>query len=601
MADDYMRQVAQAYYGMPNAPVMDAPPVQGDPAAMAAPTWNMVSGAPDGGGAPPMSSAAPPAPLMSQAPPTPMVSAPPPAPLVSQAPPPAPAPPAPEPKMVPVSAGLAPDRFSLKALIKAKEEADRIPIYGPVDPGPGLRAAPPPPAPDASRDVMGSVSSTPLSGVMIGGGGPVQSVEKDMLGPKAHGLIEHGFNAEASGVDKVAELQQAQAAREAEAMQARANQLQGEQDAMERARAQRADELARMHAEMKADADQVANQHIDNDAIYGKNGINKGMAMVGIALGGFIQGMRGGPNVAMDAINTQIERSVAAQKFANDAKLKSFDAKQSAYKMALEKYGQEDVAQNMARIYMLDKYAAETGKMAAASKGVDAQGVNAKIQGDIQKQKDMLAAQNLKLMQVGGGGGKVFIKELGIAVTPEQYNALVIDRYKAERGAGLDMLKDSNKAKAEGGKGDEARLVDVGGGRTIKARSVEEAIKLDADRRNLEEQQNKIMSVREAAKQVGGLDKLASKIGWDTAAFAKLSTAQKELALSKAKEGGGTVTDSDMKNAVGTVGDQTKVLGSAGEQARLDALQASVDKKKELLDRGRDITTRAPPAVKKGW
>lgn len=467
MADDYMRQVAQAYYGVPNAPVMDAPPVQGDPAAMAAPDWNDPTKYGGGG----MSAAPPPEPLVSVAPP-------PPPPAQSAPPPPAaPAPIRPNwsdpttyggavaapqgPLHLNVPAPTPAQEAAIKAVenIKPsapapKPEADVAPIAD--APAAGAPGGGGPRVPGGS-DVSVALSAPGFDYRMIpGAGGPVRNVEKDMLGPKAHGLIDHGFGAESEGTATAAQLQQAQAAREAEAMQLRANQLQEQQDAMERARAQRADELAKLHAEMKADADQVAAQNIDNDEIYGKGGINKGMAMVGIALGGFLQGMRGGPNVALDAINTQIERSVAAQKFAHEAKLKSFDAKQSAYKMALEKYGQEDVAQNMARIYMLDKYAAETAKMAATSKSSDAQAVNAKLQGEFAKSKDMLNATNLKLIQVGGGGGRRFVDpRTGLtyseAELKKRYDAQELETVKT----GLEMTKDTNKAKAEG-KADQA-------------------------------------------------------------------------------------------------------------------------------------------------
>ena len=442
-----MQQVARAYYGLPVADPA-APPAEG-PQAMAAPTWNMV---PDGGGGGPIVSQAPAAPLVSQAPAAPLVSAPPPpAPLVSQDPP----APAPEEPRVPVSAGLAPKQFNLQGLIAAHQEATKTPIYGPA-PGTGGPAPEPKTAAPGGSDANVSISSPGFQYQAMGGGGGARVVEQDRLGPKAHALLDQGFGAENQGVVTGLNVIDAQAQAEQAALARRAEQIQSIEDATRLAKAQREAELAKLHAEMKADADQVGQATIDNDRIFSsKGGMNKGLSMIGIALAGFASGMRGqSGNAALDYVNTQIDRDIAAQKFAHDSRLKGFDAKQSAYKMALEKYGQADVAENMARVYMLDKYAAETQKMMSQSKNAATQAQGAELLGKLENGRDNYLAQALQLRTVGGGGRTFRDPRTGLVYTEaelkKKYDAQEMETVKTS----LEMTKDIGKAKAEGKAGE---------------------------------------------------------------------------------------------------------------------------------------------------
>lgn len=190
-------------------------------------------------------------------------------------------------------------------------------------------------------------------------------------------------------------------------------------------------------------------------------------------------------------------------------------------------------------------------------------------------------------------------------MSEKEFNAYAKDNEKGTIETGQKIAVNAAEAKAKGaGKDDEARIVDLGNGQFYKARTTEEAIKLDEQRRALEQRQNAIMGVKEARKQVGFLDRVANNMTFgaiEPKSIANLDARSKALVEAEAKRSGGVVTESDREGAKLRVGDQTSFSPFKSNQERLNAVQDEINRDKELLDRGRDITTRAPRPVKKGW
>lgn len=209
------------------------------------------------------------------------------------------------------------------------------------------------------------------------------------------------------------------------------------------------------------------------------------------------------------------------------------------------------------------------------------------------------------------GGGRVYQVKLAngavLNMSEKEFNAYAKDNEKGTIETGQKIAVDSAKAHAEAkgnGKDDEARIVDLGNGQFYKARTTEEAIKLDEQRRALEQRQGAIMGVKEARGQVGFLDRVANNMTFgliEPKSVANLDARSKALVEAEAKRSGGVVTESDREGAKLRVGDQTSFSPFKSNQERLNSVQAEIDRDKELLDRGRDITTRAPKPVKKGW
>lgn len=207
------------------------------------------------------------------------------------------------------------------------------------------------------------------------------------------------------------------------------------------------------------------------------------------------------------------------------------------------------------------------------------------------------------------GGGRMYQVKLAngavLNMSEKEFNAYAKDNEKGTIETGQKIAVNAAEAKAKGaGKDDEARIVDLGNGQFYKARTTEEAIKLDEQRRALEQRQGAIMGVKEARKQVGFLDRVANNMTFgaiEPKSIANLDARSKALVEAEAKRSGGVVTESDREGAKLRVGDQTSFSPFKSNQERLNAVQAEIDRDKELLDRGRDITTRAPRPVKKGW
>lgn len=104
---------------------------------------------------------------------------------------------------------------------------------------------------------------------------------------------------------------------EREANRVKAEALRGQNaysEVEQMAGAQRQKERDALIAQAKAKYDKVAEAANDPDHYWeSKNGLSRVLAHIGIALGAFVQGWRGTPNVALQIINDEIDRDAKAQ------------------------------------------------------------------------------------------------------------------------------------------------------------------------------------------------------------------------------------------------------------------------------------------------
>ncbi len=125
--------------------------------------------------------------------------------------------------------------------------------------------------------------------------------------------------------------------------------------------------------DMLADARNLANYHEDPNHFWESRSTGQRMAgLIGVILGGFAQGMHGGPNAALDQLNRAQDKDIDAQRAKYNANKDSLVAKRSAYGMAMERFNHDDTKATMAlRLSMLDKRDAMAQQTAAQHAGTD--------------------------------------------------------------------------------------------------------------------------------------------------------------------------------------------------------------------------------------
>lgn len=133
-------------------------------------------------------------------------------------------------------------------------------------------------------------------------------------------------------------------------------------------------DIEKQGADILSDAANLANYHEDPDRFWNSRSTPQKVAgFIGIALGGFVSGMKGGSNQVVDMIDKEIDRDIAAQRNNWRANKDSLEAKRSAYGMAMEKYNHDDVAARAAlRLASLDKVEAQARSAAASHAGTEA-------------------------------------------------------------------------------------------------------------------------------------------------------------------------------------------------------------------------------------
>ncbi len=110
-----------------------------------------------------------------------------------------------------------------------------------------------------------------------------------------------------------------------------------------------------------------AQEQVDPEAAKGPSGAQL-FAAIAIALGEFGASLRGGTNTALQIVNGNIDRRIAAQKANIDNANKALGAEQSLYKDSLAEFGDKERAALATKVQYLDQVKAMADQQYAASK-----------------------------------------------------------------------------------------------------------------------------------------------------------------------------------------------------------------------------------------
>ena len=155
--------------------------------------------------------------------------------------------------------------------------------------------------------------------------------------------------------------------------QAQADAALARQDAQEQAAAVHADQMKQRTADFDASVKALSAQSIDPGRYWASAGTGqKVFALISAAVGGFVSGSSGARNPGLDMINLAIDRDIKAQEMAYQATRDTMNAKQTAFSMAMNKYGDENAARAAVRASALDVVHTQLGQQAALWKGTEA-------------------------------------------------------------------------------------------------------------------------------------------------------------------------------------------------------------------------------------
>lgn len=437
----------------------------------------------------------------------------------------------------------------------------------------GVAAEAPPPPPPRIAGLVAPPSAGPADRpfplVRMGGGGVANlpAKETELRGPHLQEQQGRRNEAIAGAIDAVRERSEHTASQEFAMAYQNEVKAQAREEAVNYAAAERNEELAQRQADFDQSVKAMSAMQNQPDYWASKSTPQKFGMLVGLVLGGFLQGKRGGNNPAMDMLNMDINRELQQQEMRYKMASGTVQAKQTAFGLAMEKYKNEDAARAAARAAMLDGVQAQMAQQAALWKGTDAQN---------RATMALAALEDEKMAQIAAGIQFTPARQVAMGPTfvdPRTgltYNeAQAREMAKEIRGQEHDMDKGAQgiagKLLEEGAKADAAKpaqMVRLHTGEVVRAPSDTEA--------------GKLRDISAGVQNAQGLVKEAQEIragkAWmvpGTKEHARLQTIQSELTLAFKDRGGlGALSGPDMGLASSATGDITSIRPGTDEKLK---------------------------------
>lgn len=279
------------------------------------------------------------------------------------------------------------------------------------------------------------------------------------------------------------------------------------------------------------DAKHLATYHEDPNRFWNSRTTAQKMAgFIGVILGGFAQGLRGGQNAALEQINRAQDLDIESQRNDFRANKDSIEAKRSAYGMAMEKYNHDDTKATAAvKLAGLNKIEAQFQKTAAQHRGTAVDDRLAMALQDIQdrKAKEEISYHKYEeSKQVANNGGADLNKEFGkyySAVTEKGEQPMTFGEWAHGRmggvvqgatwGASGDRREAIQEKKSSG---DQERTIIVDGKPRLAVNK--EVVKDWNDYSHVSAEAKRLYSVLQATKAGGVDDSLENQAKYNKAA-----------------------------------------------------------------------------------
>jgi len=483
-----------------------------------------------------------------QAPP-PMLSMPgAPAPVAAPPPPPPAAGPPPPP---PPSGGMSsayedPNRMMSVAPPPVSQGPAQVPVG--VEP-----AKPPPPMP---ADVQ-------FRGV---GGGVLPAHEAPTRGPVQNALLMGSYEEPLHAGEQIKLRSAIEAQHEADQYEMMAAESLKRQEAAQVAGMKRQAELDRLAQDYEAQIQSLGQMHLDSNRSWAQKSTgDKITTTLLVALGGLASlGDPRGQNLAYNAVMKEIDQDIDAQKFDYMAGLDRAKGAQTAFALAMERYGAEDAATAAARAAALDFAAMKTAQIGAQWKGTESANAADEFIAKLRADRERTAAAGLQFVpaKAAGGGYKMYIRgqEVPGIVTEKQAQEYAV-KYGVEPSQRIDekMVEGGIQASIKGMEQQAKRgehAVQLPNGEVINAPGPAEATKL----RTLSAAALKANQLVTRALE---LRQNASSFVPGTDGYKELERIQAQLTFTvKDSEGLGALSGSDIDLARAATGTLTNPLPS---------------------------------------
>lgn len=290
---------------------------------------------------------------------------------------------------------------------------------------------------------------------VAGSGRMIGAREMDMRGPSLKAAQGRANDAFGGAALANAANTQANAQAEADMYAQQERQARLREEAAMQSVAQRDEELYQRQQDFDQSVRALSKMQLDPNRFWATRSTGQRIgAMVSIALGGFLQGARGGSNPGLDIINTQIERDIKAQEFGFFAARDTAHAKQTAFSMAMQKYQNVDAARAMARAAALDGVQAQVSQMGALWKDTQAANHANSMMAALEEQKMNQIAQGVKFLPPTMAARQYVDPKTGLIYNESEAKALAKEmrdhEFKREE-IGLNTAGDIRKEEAKAG------------------------------------------------------------------------------------------------------------------------------------------------------
>lgn len=476
----------------------------------------------------------------------------------------------PQPGPQPVMLGQAP---------AAPPPMEPMPPAPPAPPQPAPAPQPQPAAVNVQAPQQPGIPERPFPLVRVGGGAVrVPEREVDLRGPTLTKQQNVANEAEAGAVDAVTARNQQAAAIEYNMALDQERQAQARQKAMEQAAAEREAEMQERISDFDSSVKAMSQASIDPDRFWSSRSTGQKVAgIISVALGGFLQGARGGSNPGLDILNQAIDRDIKAQEFEFFSRKNQAEGKQTAFAMAMQKYQSVDAAKAMARAASIDAAQAQIGQMRALYAGTDAANRADMALAGLEREKQQQIQQGVRFLpsQVVQQGPVFIDPRTGIQYTnkeaqgfSEKFDAAENKREEIGLQTAGDVIKETAKVKADGEQKAKALTVTLPNGDTVRARGESQATALT----ELAVSMDRAKALAAEAKRI----RAAGAWRADPKARAQLEQVQADLVTQFGVQNKlGALSDADMQLAVSGTADLFKF--GPGVEARLDRMQKQSD------------------------
>ena len=318
------------------------------------------------------------------------------------------------------------------------------PVAPTPPPPPPAAAAVPPPEQEQPQQPMVTPFSERMAMPQLVSRGHTSPAHEARTAPQSVlGAYDKAMTSEQAAGENIASRNILGAEARADVYRDEAEEAQQRAAAVEAASAKRSEELEARKKDFDETSATLAKTKIDPNRRWNEmSGGEKALNVFSILVGAVADGATGRENRALAQFEKQMERDINAQKFAYETGMNRLDQQRNAYALALQKYGSEDAAANVARMSYLDAAKMKIEQAMESANGDQAKNKLDAMYADIEGKRADLLAKTTTIVQAKAAEPMVRDPETGAVVPLSKYNERMWQRGEKQFGSRLDATKE---------------------------------------------------------------------------------------------------------------------------------------------------------------